>query len=318
MKVLIIRLGAYGDHLCISPVIKRLKELGHYVVFNTNDRGKEVFEHCPHIDELIVDEEKHSLDSLDAHWKEIKERVKPDEVINFSESLECNCALHPINPEYIYPKKERYAKGNRNYYDISAEWAKVEGCQKTPELFLSAEEEEKAKSYLKEGKFNILWALSGSGKNKVYPWAEYVIGEIFKNYKDVHVITVGDYKCKLLETFPHEGITNLSGEIPMKISMALTKFVDLVIAPDTGVLHASGCFDTPKIGLLGHTTIENITKYFKNDHSIEADCACAPCFRLIYDHSVQCPVDVVTKAAWCMSQGITPERVYERIKNVIG
>jgi ADP-heptose:LPS heptosyltransferase len=50
--------------------------------------------------------------------------------------------------------------------------------------------------------------------------------------------------------------------------MALTKFVDLVISPDTGVLHASGCYDTPKIGLLGHTTIENITKYFKNDYSI--------------------------------------------------
>ena len=42
--------------------------------------------------------------------------------------------------------------------------------------------------------------------------------------------------------------------------MILTKLVDLVISPDTGVLHASGAFDTPKIGLLGHTTIENITK----------------------------------------------------------
>jgi ADP-heptose:LPS heptosyltransferase len=98
--------------------------------------------------------------------------------------------------------------------------------------------------------------------------------------------------------------------------MALTKEVDLVVSPDTGILHASGQFDTPKIGLLGHTTIENITKYFKNDHSIEAECACAPCFRLIYDWERQCPIEPVTYAAWCMSVGIPPEKVFERIMYV--
>ena len=98
--------------------------------------------------------------------------------------------------------------------------------------------------------------------------------------------------------------------------MTLTKYVNLVIAPDTGVLHASGCYETPKIGILGHTNITNITKHFINDFSIEAECACAPCFHLIYDHDVQCPVDVVTRAAWCMSAGIPPEKLYARFKKV--
>lgn len=315
-KVLVIRYGAYGDHLCITPVIKRLKELGYYVVFNLNERGKQVFQHCPHIDEFILEDKDIPLDKLEEYWKGIEDKVKPDLCINFSESIECNCALHPINPEYIYPKKERYQRGNRNYYDVCSEWAKIDGCQKTPEIFLSKEDEDKARSYIKEGKFNILWALSGSGKQKVYPWVEYVVAQLLKDYTDIHIITVGDYKCKLLETFPSESVTNLSGEVSMTVSMALTKFVNLVISPDTGVLHASGCFDTPKIGLLGHTTIENITKYFVNDYSIEAQCDCAPCFRLIYDHDIQCPVDVVTRACWCMSKGIPPEVVYERVKQV--
>jgi ADP-heptose:LPS heptosyltransferase len=71
-KVLIIRLGAYGDHLCVSHVLKRLKELGYYVIYNTNKRGKEVFEHCPHIDELLVDENDMPIDELEAHWEKIK------------------------------------------------------------------------------------------------------------------------------------------------------------------------------------------------------------------------------------------------------
>ena len=316
-KALIIRLGAIGDHLILTPVIKRLKELGYYVIFNTNKRGKEVYENNPNVDEYIDHDEKMPVDDLPDHWEKLKEEIKPDLFLNFSESLECNVALHPIQPEYNYTKKERFDLCNRNYYDETEKWAKLEGCQKLPELYFTPFELEEAKKHIKAGKFNILWQLSGSGHQKVYPWADYVIGEVLKNHKDIHVITTGDEKCQMLESIEDADITNLSGRISVRLAMALTGMVDLVISPDTGILHAAGCYETPKIGLLGHTTIENITKYFKNDYSLEAECACAPCFRLIYDHSVQCPCEFVTHAAWCQAEGIKPERVYERVRSII-
>ncbi len=99
--------------------------------------------------------------------------------------------------------------------------------------------------------------------------------------------------------------------------MCLTGLVDLVVSPDTGVLHASGAFGTPKIGLLGHTSIENITKHFINDYSIESTASCAPCFRLIYDHVAQCPVDMDTTGAWCQAVGIPAETLVDRIEKVI-
>jgi ADP-heptose:LPS heptosyltransferase len=302
--------------LNITPALKKLKEEGYHVVLNTNKRGREALEHNPNIDEWIMHDDSVPIDDLPKHWEKIIAEVNAERVINFSESIECNVALHPINPEYIYPKPERFARCNRNYYDVTEEWAKLSGCVKRPEFHYTPEEEAEAKKYIKPGKYNILWALSGSGKNKVYPWTEYVIGQILKDYEDAHIITVGDLKSQLLETVMDERITNLSGEVSMRISMVLTNLVDLVVSPDTGVLHASGCFSTPKIGLLGHTNKENITKYFLNDFSLEADCACAPCFHLIYDHDVQCPVDVVTRAAWCMAQGISPERLYKQICKV--
>ena len=316
-RALVIRYGAFGDHLILTPVMARLKELGYYVIFNTNKRGEEVFKNNPCVDEYIMHDESMSIDKLPDHWEKLQKDIPHDKFINFSESLECNVALHPIQPAYNYTKAERRAIADKNYYDVTEQLAGLDDCKKLPELFFTPFEIQEARAHLKENKFNILWQLSGSAKQKVYPWTDYVIGEALKNYHDIHFITTGDEKCQILETLNDSEITNLSGKIPVRIAMALTGLVQLVVSPDTGILHASGCYSTPKIGLLGHTTINNITKYFINDYSIEAECACAPCFRLIYDHDIQCPVDVITKAAWCQSEGIKPERVYGRITDVI-
>ena len=282
-------------------------------------------------------------------WDKLKKDTPHDLFINFSESIECNVALHPKGPLYIYPRTEVIQAGKwkgktikevggRNYYDVTASWAQENqesktvsenfvdgdfgrdvGCNKLPSLQFTEEEEKEISKHIKKDKFNILWALSGSGTNKVYPWTDYVMGETLKKYPDTHFITVGDNKCQILEDisnqFPKESITQLSGKLSIRQSMLLTKLVGLVISPDTGILHASGCYDTPKIGLLGHTTIENITKYFKNDYSIESEAECSPCYRLIYDYSLQCPLDFVTKAAMCMAK-IKPEWIFEQIKKV--
>ena len=315
-KALVIRLGAYGDMIIITPVLKKLKELGYYVILNTNKRGQEVMLNNPNVDEIILHVEPEDVNDLQKIWDKLKEDIKPDKFINFSESIECNVAMHPFNPEYIYSKKERAIRCDKNYYDVTEAWAGLEGCDKQPEMYFTEEEILKAKSHLDESKFNILWVLSGSGQQKVYPWTEYVMGELLLKHEDIRIITTGDMKCQLLETLQDKDIIHIAGEVTMRESCALTSVVDLVVGPDTGVLHASGCFSTPKIGLLGHTNKNNITKYFDNDYSIEANVACSPCFRLIYDHNIQCPVDVITKAAWCMSNGIKPEDLFEKIIEV--
>jgi len=99
--------------------------------------------------------------------------------------------------------------------------------------------------------------------------------------------------------------------------MIVAKYASLVISPDTGLLHASGCWNTPKVGLLGHTTIKNITSNFVNDYSLESQCECAPCFRLIYNAIAQCPLDPISSGTWCMVEGLPAKRVYKHICDVI-
>jgi ADP-heptose:LPS heptosyltransferase len=312
-KALIQRYGAYGDHLILSPVFRALKKEGYYVIFNTNQRGRDLFEGTSLVDEIIPHDEDMPNDALKDHWEKMRKEINPDYYKNFSRSLEINLALHPSQPLYIYPKAQRKEKCDKNYYEETERISGLIFDNYRPSIEYTKNEIEEAKKYIKPN-FNLLWCLSGSGKNKTYPWTDYVMGSLIQKFPNINIITVGDFKCKILEfaSLPAKNFTELAGEVPIKLSMALTSLVNVVVSPDTAVLHASGAYDTPKVGLLGHTTKENITKHFKNDYSIEAYCACSPCFRLIYDHTVQCPCDFVSGAAWCMSS-IEPETVYYQI-----
>lgn len=330
-RALVIRTGAYGDMVIVSPVFRALKKLGYETYVYTGSRGMQVLKNNPHIDHFIeYEKEKEHNPNIEEDFAKVIADVNPGWLCDFSESIEVNLALHPMSPKYIYPKAERQALCNKNYYQATADWCGLNlmsaDAKLLPDLYITEQEAEEAmiKGEHKPDNLNILWALSGSGANKAFPWTDYVMGELVKKYSNIHFITIGDEKCKILE-FNSDGrikdcTTNLSGEVDFRTTMALTKVVDLVVAPDTGALHCAGAWDTPKVGILGHTTRENITKYFINDESLNADetlSECAPCQRIIYDHKLQCPVDHLTGAAWCMAYGQPAKRMFNHIENVL-
>lgn len=329
MKILIFRSGAFGDCLIITPVLRYLHSQGHELYVVTSKRGMEVFKNNPHIHRLIQHKEETPIDKLSENIEHLQKKFKCDKVIDFSESIEVSLSQHPRSPNYKMSKPERLERFNRNFYEYSFEHAKsgydfiynpTELDLYRPELFFDRNELDDAMQYVDEFKFNILIGMSGSGNNKCWPWTQDLANKIVDDFPDVHIITVGDEKSRLIEPDPIEGkITNLAAKIPMRTSMALTGLVDLVIAPDTGIIHAAGCYDTPKICLLGHNTKECITKHFQNDYSIEADEAlapCAPCLYLIYDMKLQCPLSLKTGGSICMSDGLPLMKVYERFKQV--
>ena len=102
----------------------------------------------------------------------------------------------------------------------------------------------------------------------------------------------------------------------------LTKYVDCVVGPESSVINAAGCFDTPKIALLSHSNWNNLCKYWVNDHSLAPEnIACYPCHQLHYTLD-SCPtVDMVDQdtqqVAWagpvCAAYGVTPERIHQKL-----
>lgn len=321
MKILIWRTGAYGDSIIVTPLIRHLHNQGHQIFYVAGDRGEEVLKNNPHIFKLLKHDTTVKNENLGEHIDYLKRKNHCERVIDLNESIECALSQHPRSPNYKLTKEERFARFNRNFYEYTFEHAQEpwEGVDLKPELFFDEVELGVARKHLKEGQFNVLVGLSGSGTNKVYPWMMDLCNQISKDYPDVHIITVGDVKCQILEDSMDGNITKLSGNIPMRTSMALTSMVDLVISPDTGLLHASGCYKTPKLGLLGHNTIECITKYFENDYSVEADpnlAPCSPCLFMVYDAKLQCPLNRDTNSSVCMADGLPQERIYKQFTKV--
>jgi len=108
---------------------------------------------------------------------------------------------------------------------------------------------------------------------------------------------------------------NKAGVWTVRQSFIACKYADLVIGPDTGVLNAAACFDTPKIVMLSSASEENLTKYWTNVVALSApDCECHPCHRLIHTNS--CPKGTVQGIAPKCMENIKPEVVLREMEEV--
>lgn len=332
----LIRWGAIGDILFITPVIRYLKKLGHKVVVSVTERGKMLLEHDPNIDELIFTPDA-TVQDLQSFWNEEIKRVGADKVVNFSESLEVSLLKHPLDPKYNLPKAKRVKEGNINAFDRSFEWAGLDSGlisneDKLPKLYFTQEEINKVEAFFDiydgmgwniepKKKMIIMWVLSGSGIQKAYPYVMSVMAEMLERYDNLYFLTVGDDFCPLLEmdNFSHpeaNRVITRAGKWGVRETILAVNYCQMVIGPETGVIVSSGQFDTPKIGLFSSITANHATKYFKNDYSIEVKGVnCAPCFRLIYQ-PFQCPMHP-TGATLCMGEGIKPQDIVDRIEDII-
>lgn len=348
MRVIVNRLGGFGDMLVITSLLRYLKQEGHEVYVLTQDQGMEILKNNPNVDKLIHhkrDSIQH--DKLGEYFESIKKANECDKMVELSESIEVNLALHPSDPQYKYPKYERKKICNRNYYwetfSIARKqlWLDIQNIKDNQAYepiddvnqklynpdFYSTEEEDK---FIQEdiilpniGKKKILWGLSGSARQKTYPpiYMKKVI-DALPEY--LHILVGAEHERILQWPFvlpqvkdQYPNVIGRAGKYTMRESITAIKYVDLLIAPDTGLLHASGCFDTPKIGILTNTSKENITKYFKNDYSIESEnIGCVPCFSLIYNAQIQCNFDDSKITPICMSLQ-SPDKLISRIKEVL-
>ncbi|TRZ49816.1 MAG: methyltransferase domain-containing protein [Dehalococcoidia bacterium] len=317
-EALVIRCGALGDTIWVTPVFRKLKEECYHTVMCCTDYNAQVLKCNPNIDEYIIHHEATDIPyrELPNYWQDLAEGF--EKVINLTQSIEGVLVKCEGSDEYTWPKEKRHAECNVNYVDRTMEIAGYPGMKgEKCELFFSDIEEELAKMYrhAREDKFIVLWGMSGSGFYKTYPWAEYVATEFALAHKDdVHIITVGDESCKILE-WQNQVTANKCGVFTVRQSFIMTKYADLVVGPDTGILNAAGCYDTPKILLLSAASEENICKYWENVTPLSSgECECQPCHKLIYSNS--CPKGTIAGIAPKCMEHLRPEDVLAAMEKV--
>jgi len=213
--------------------------------------------------------------------------------------------------EFNWSHRKRRKECNKNYIDYTMEKAGYPELKgEETELFFTKQEENLARVFFdhNKDKFIVIWALSGSSIHKIYPWSEYIAGTIWqKHEKEVLIITVGDDYTRMIEwSLPNT--LNRCGVFTIRQSMLMTKYAQLVIGPETGVMNAAGCYDTPKILFMSHSSEENLTKYWQNVIALHPEnCRCHPCHKLIYVDN--CPKGKITQRPRC-AENIKPETVY--------
>lgn len=325
----VARYGALGDGIIMSPLLRQLKKDGYHVTLNASTYGLDVFKHNPNVDNLIIQERdaipNQELGNYWDFWA-----TQYDKYVNLSESIEGDLLKVEGRKEFFTSKKWRNDTcGSINYYDYTFKRAGYgeETYGQNGELFFTDAEDRRAKEFFAKykDKFVIVWALNGSSHHKVYPLMEAVLLELFKQYKDMVCVTVGDTVAKLLE-FDHPQLITKAAEWKIRESLIATKYANLVVGPETMITNASGCFDTPKITFLSHSNHTNLCKHWKNDFCLEPNQAispCYPCHQLKYNKDA-CPIgsvvdtitDVIIGNAPLCAVSIEPGRVMEQIGNL--
>ena len=310
------------------------------MVLNTSERGRHVLHGLQCIDWFDL----YRTDSVPVDkWKEyMRTRAaenKCDILLDFCGSIESSLSPSASEPLYKVPKSERHARCNVNYYEqmwhyCGASWAlpDLTSADLRPEMALSHSEVRVVEEFLGNGLSNgnrlmvVCW--TGSSPAKRYPWMKDVIGEIMRLHPELYCVVVGDQTVDLRGLAQETGgrICSRMTHWSFRKACAAGSLADVTVAPDTGFLHAMGAFPVPKVGILGANTIENLTKHFLNDFSIEANSrtvGCSPCHRLIQDSAIQCETERfpwegspsgTADIAWCLSLGIDPDDVVARIE----
>jgi hypothetical protein len=327
-RVCIARYGAMGDLIMITPLIHKLHDEGYEVTVNLSPYSAMVLQHNPYIDNIVI-QERDAIPNhqLGLYWKEWESEY--DKYINLSESIEGALLKVEGRRDFFTHKDWRHQVCNRNYFDYTMErggYPDATGLR--GELFFTRSEIKEAQHFREKfkDKYIIMWAMNGSSFHKRYGLFQPVMTSWLNQHPDALLMTVGDKTAQQFE-FSHPRVFKASGLWPVRHSMCLTQFVDLVVGPETAITNAAGCYETPKVTLLSHSTHENLCKYWANDYCLAPDPAIAPCYPCHQLHYTQpsCPMssiienssgDVLANGPACAMGAITGEVLQARLNEV--
>ena len=355
-RAVVVRYGAFGDAIMSTPVISTLHKQGYEVHLNCTPYSLDVYKNNHKIAKILLQErESMPVDKLKDQFAEFGKRY--DRVVNLCGSIE-DSMLIPDYRAFNYMKELRDKQpdtvtdkeiflqvikafrkqfGTRNYYDAHLEKAGLDERGLNGELYFTDLEHRMAHDFLRQhaGKYLILWSLSGSAIHKVYPYFHHTVQGLLTKFTDVLVVSVGDAVCRIMEPPPSSRYLPRSGDWSIRMSMIMTKYADLVIGPETGILNAAGCFDTPKITLRSHSSHDNLCKYWVNDFCMEPDperVPCYPCHILHYSDETCLTAPIVDEALGkelvpkaiknefhhplCVSWGVQPNQIVDKVTEI--
>lgn len=183
----------------------------------------------------------------------------------------------------------------------------IEVSNSVPELFLSNEEKEAAKVFIKKTTRSLIGINPGAAYGTAKCWPRERFEALTKRLVDGGhtVIFFGDAQTKPLVdaicSHFSERVINTAGKTNLRQLIALIDACSLFVTNDSGPMHIAAALKKPLVALFGSTSDVKTGPYGADSGVIHKRVACSPCYKRV------CPIDFR-----CMKQ-IEPEEVYEKI-----
>lgn len=336
-KILILKLGAIGDLVMLTPALRSLRCAypDAVISFLIGEEYKDVISGNTNINELIIARDfkrkKRSYVNIIKLLSKIKEKHF-DTVINCHTSWLMNLFSFltgakmrigfDINGGFLNTTTTNY-DNLKDKHDAKKylELVKHVGGKPTTmkyDLYFSKKDDESVAKRLNTldlgGKKLIGFVVGGGGDspfhlNRRWPienWIE-LAKYISKRYPKLKILLIGDkddYTISEEVKNKTNNTINGCGLFSIKETMALMKRLKLLITTDTGPMHLAAPF-TKVIALFGPTSPEQFTPSPKEKHTvIQKDILCGPCYKnekykICYNNK-------------CMKT-ISPEEVFNKI-----
>ncbi len=325
----ICRYGGVGDNLIASSVLPALKKKYDYVEVITQWPQHVIFQNNPYIDKLSVHQPGEIPgESLEAWGRWHRIRAKEYEFFaNLSHTVECLKALLPAQTQFDWPVDWRRKFCAGSYISAVAEVCGVDPALCEPKFFPTEEERAQAEQTFAEqiSKRPIIgWVLSGTRIDKIHPAGTLIVARLIAEL-GAQVVLFGapgrdfEMAVRIQEHVQRQngstaglhamvddlkpGMTFENQKFPIRRVLTQLQYCDLVISPDTGPAWGVSMEAVPKIVLVSHASVENITGGWRNTTTLHADTEkvpCWPCHRL-HDTLDTCVPDETKQAAACIS-----------------
>jgi ADP-heptose:LPS heptosyltransferase len=327
-RVCVSRLGAIGDMIQCTPLLRSLKESNYHVTVNCSPYSASVLKGNPNVDNIIV-QERNIIPNceLGPYWDYWAKAYT--KYINLSETIEGPLLKVQGRRDYYTSKRWRSTVCDTNYFQRVCEKGGYYQANLQPELFISANERSAAKNSLRNAgltkkDFIIIGVLNGSSHHKTYPLFPAVLNDWLDANPQARLILMGD-KNSGKYAWEHPSITNLCGRTTLREAFALVQASNLVVGPETSLTNAAACFpNVAKIIFLSHSSRHNLTWGWKNTQALtptQALAPCYPCHQLHYTLD-SCPNaslrddetgEEVSSGPRCALGAISGDRTYEAL-----
>lgn len=294
----IARPGNFGDAIWCTSVAAQLKKQGYHVTAYVEPTGQHVMKDNPDIDRIVGFDRR--MFYHPAAMFEFLDAARPlyDKFINFTQSIESTMLFTPDQPAFHWPKDVREKACAKNYVEWMHEVAEVPYVLGQRVVNSNAERCWAAAERKKYAGRVLVLANTGSTAPKWWPYAPAFCAIMAS--LGVHVFVVGDLK----------GLVYTEGEfthvIPtekwsMREAIAFAKGADGVVGQETGLLNALAIEAVPKVVMLGHSSVENLTRDWRHTESLAGNVPCYPCHQIHFTHAV-CPTEKRSGAAACQAE----------------